>query len=202
MYRDAGNILQNLCFFVLAYSGNCKNLSVCWGTNERDAGRNGSVLWILQPFLFYSKTYILESIISLASQKLVIAGSNKSFRHSLSHSLHKSHWVPCILGLLWMYATLKIQPNYETNKSHRRRPTIMIIVVLKVFKEKNTIQYEPKEINPCYHYEQKAWQNYKTLLEYSSIGFSIWQETTKNAHRNCDTFSFCLIPCNLHLLRF
>lgn len=33
---------------------------------------------------------------------------------------------------------------------------MMVIAVLKLFKEKNVIQYESKEINPCYQHDQKG----------------------------------------------
>lgn len=33
----------------------------------------------------------------------------------------------------------------------------MVIAVLKVFKEKHTIQCEPKEIHSCYQHDQKGW---------------------------------------------
>lgn len=115
-----GSIFQNLCFFVLAYSGSCKDLSACRRTNKRDSEGRGATLCILQPFLFYPRIYVLESVIILSPQKLIIAGSNKSFRHSLSHSLSKSHCVSCILGPLWMRITLKIQQIKKTNQSHRR----------------------------------------------------------------------------------
>lgn len=118
--RDAGSIFQNLCFFVLAYSGSCKDLSACRRTNKRDSEGRGATLCILQPFLFYPRIYVLESLIILSPQKLIIAGSNKSFGHSLSNSLSKSHCVSCILGPLWMRITLKIQQIKKTNQSHRR----------------------------------------------------------------------------------
>lgn len=41
---------------------------------------------------------------------------------------------------------------------------MMVIVVLKLFKEKKVIQYEPKEINPCYQHDQKCLHDSKTLF--------------------------------------